>query len=151
MSENEDIRWKQRFDNFLKTLLRLKDAVELKQQRALTPLEQQGFIKAFEFTHELAWNVIKDYALYQGQSQIMGSRDATRYAFTFDIVANGDDWMEMIKSRNKAVHAYDEVMAKAFKDNTNIESVYLYGSRAKGNYRRGSDIDLTIKNSRIEY
>lgn len=26
----------------------------------------------------------------------------------------------------------------------NIEQVILYGSRAKGNYKRGSDIDLTI-------
>lgn len=26
-----------------------------------------------------------------------------------------------------------------------IDSVLLYGSRAKGNYRQGSDIDLTIK------
>jgi len=27
----------------------------------------------------------------------------------------------------------------------NIENVILYGSRAKGNYKEGSDIDLTIK------
>ena len=26
-----------------------------------------------------------------------------------------------------------------------IDSVLLYGSRAKGNYRKGSDIDLTVK------
>ena len=26
-----------------------------------------------------------------------------------------------------------------------IEQVVLYGSRAKGNYRKGSDIDLTLK------
>jgi len=27
----------------------------------------------------------------------------------------------------------------------NIESAIIYGSRAKGNYREGSDIDLTLK------
>lgn len=32
-----------------------------------------------------------------------------------------------------------------------IESVLIYGSRAKGNYRAGSDIDLTIKGSEIPF
>ena len=33
----------------------------------------------------------------------------------------------------------------AFSQYPSIEQVILYGSRAKGNYRTGSDIDLTIK------
>lgn len=32
-----------------------------------------------------------------------------------------------------------------------IDSVVIYGSRAKGNYRAGSDIDLTIKGSEIPF
>lgn len=32
-----------------------------------------------------------------------------------------------------------------------IGSVVIYGSRAKGNYRAGSDIDLTIKGSEIPF
>lgn len=32
-----------------------------------------------------------------------------------------------------------------------IESVLIYGSRAKGNYRPGSDIDLTIKCAAIPF
>ncbi|CAN5211404.1 nucleotidyltransferase domain-containing protein [soil metagenome] len=32
-----------------------------------------------------------------------------------------------------------------FESFTEIEKVVLYGSRAKGNYRPGSDIDLTFK------
>lgn len=115
---NEDVRWLQRFDNFSKALSRLEEAVEIKAQRPLSNLEQQGFIKAFEFTHELAWNVIKDYAAYQGQSQIMGSRDATRFAFKFEIILNGEAWMDMIKTRNKAVHTYDEAAAKNVIDKT---------------------------------
>jgi predicted nucleotidyltransferase len=31
-----------------------------------------------------------------------------------------------------------------FKEYKNIEQVIIYGSRAKGNYKNGSDIDLTI-------
>lgn len=32
-----------------------------------------------------------------------------------------------------------------------IQSVLIYGSRAKGNYRHGSDIDLTIKGPALPF
>ncbi|WP_187759902.1 nucleotidyltransferase domain-containing protein [Thiospirochaeta perfilievii] len=35
-------------------------------------------------------------------------------------------------------------MITVFKKYKNIDSVVLYGSRAKGSYKNGSDIDLTI-------
>nr|VFJ60551.1 MAG: nucleotidyltransferase substrate binding protein, HI0074 family [Candidatus Kentron sp. DK] len=73
-----DIRWRQRFDNYRRALARLRDAVSLRKKRPLSDLEQQGLIKAFEFTHELAWNVMKDYFEYQGNTSITGSRDAIR-------------------------------------------------------------------------
>ncbi|MDX2345276.1 MAG: nucleotidyltransferase domain-containing protein [Legionella sp.] len=34
---------------------------------------------------------------------------------------------------------------KVFKQDPNIEKVILYGSRAKGNYRASSDIDLCLE------
>ena len=36
----------------------------------------EGLIQRFEYTHELAWNVMKDYAHFQGNSNVAGSRDA---------------------------------------------------------------------------
>jgi predicted nucleotidyltransferase len=36
-----------------------------------------------------------------------------------------------------------------FAQYTAIEEVVLYGSRAKGNYRPGSDIDLTLKGAEL--
>lgn len=44
----------------------------------------------------------------------------------------------------------DKLLA-IFKDYIEIQSVVLYGSRAKGNYREGSDIDLTIKSDSLTY
>lgn len=35
-------------------------------------------------------------------------------------------------------------LQEVFKSNSKIKSVIIYGSRAKGNYREGSDIDLTL-------
>ena len=105
-----DIRWKQRFSNYKKALVQLTEAVELLQQRSLSNIERQGFVRAFEFTHELAWKVLKDYFFYQGNSRIIGSRDATREAFQNQMIDDGDSWMDMINTRNNAVHTYDEAM-----------------------------------------
>jgi nucleotidyltransferase substrate binding protein (TIGR01987 family) len=105
---NEDVRWKQRFVNFKKALAQLEDAVILSKQRELSRLEKQGVIQAFEFTHELAWNVLKDYLEDQGEQSIRGSKDATRYAFKVSLITDGELWMAMIKSRNASSHTYDE-------------------------------------------
>ncbi len=108
---HQDIRWRQRFSHYQKALRQLSNAVELSRKRPLSELEKQGLIQAFEFTHELAWNVMKDYFEYQGNTSITGSRDATRESFRRNLVANGKGWMEMIQSRNKTSHAYNREVA----------------------------------------
>jgi nucleotidyltransferase substrate binding protein (TIGR01987 family) len=107
----EDIRWKQRFNNYLKALQTLTEAVELAQQRPLTKLEQQGLIQGFEFTHELAWNVLKDYLDAQGFVGLIGSRNATRQAFKDALIQDGEAWMDMIKARNLTSHTYNTAIA----------------------------------------
>lgn len=103
-----DVRWQQRFANYKRALRQLQSAVALSQQRPLTRLEQQGTIQAFEFTHELAWNVLKDYLHDQGNQNIRGSKDATREAFKVQLITDGEAWMAMIQSRNISSHTYDE-------------------------------------------
>ena len=111
MTQTPDIRWHQRLANYEKAFSRLAAAVELASQRPLSDLEKQGLIQAFEFTHELAWNVMKDYFAWQGTVDITGSRDATRESFSKGLVADGEGWMEMIRSRNKTSHTYNEEVA----------------------------------------
>lgn len=108
---HEDIRWVQRLANYERARLRLTSAVELAATRELSDLEKQGLIQAFEFVFELAWNVMKDYFLYQGNPAITGSRDAIRTAFKNGLIADGEGWMEMIKSRNQSAHTYNESVA----------------------------------------
>lgn len=108
---NLDIRWHQRLENFSKALSQLESAVMLSKQRKLSNLEEQGLIQAFEFTHELAWNLMREYFYYQGNNEITGSRDATREAFKMGLVKNGETWMEMIKSRNQSSHTYNQEVA----------------------------------------
>lgn len=114
------IRWQQRFSNYIKAYDKLSqsvdyirmdlvvniDVVELKD--VLSQIIQDGLIHRFIYTHELACNVMKDYAAYQGNPNITGSRDAVREAFKMQLIKNGETWMDMIESRNKTSHAYNE-------------------------------------------
>jgi nucleotidyltransferase substrate binding protein (TIGR01987 family) len=110
---NEDIRWIQRFKHFKKAFEQLKEAVQLAEQRNLTDLEEQGMIQAFEYTHELAWNTLKDFLEHkQGLSNLYGSKDSTREAFKRGIIENGEVWMDMIKSRILSTHTYNREIAK---------------------------------------
>lgn len=109
--KNQDIRWVQRFQNFKGAFHQLASAARLAHERDLSELEQQGMIQAFEFTHELAWNVLKDYLEEQGFTGIIGSKNATRESFKNGLLENGGVWMDMIDSRNKSTHTYDSTTA----------------------------------------
>lgn len=99
-----DIRWQQRLQSYQKALRQLTKFVE---KGDLNELEEQGYIKAFEYTYELAWTLIKDYFAYQGIESIHGSRDAIRAAFNQNLVEDGEGWMAMIKARNLTSHIYN--------------------------------------------
>ncbi len=107
-----DIRWVQRLSNFGKALENLRQAAELAKARALSKLEEQGLIKAFELVHELAWNTLKDFYENQGDFNIMGSRDAFRLAFNRGLIENGEVFMKSIKTRQLSVHSYSEETAE---------------------------------------
>lgn len=119
----KDIRWHQRFSNYKKALAQLTEAVNLSQERELSPLEQQGLIQAFEYTHELAWNTLKDFLEYRGTGGLYGSRDVTREAFRLGLIPAGAIWMDMIQSRNQTSHTYNEETAKEIV--TAIEADYF--------------------------
>ena len=105
--ENQDIRWKQRFANYEKAIIKLFEAIK-ETEKSENNLLKEGTIQRFEFTHELAWKVMKDYLNYEGMRDINGSRGATREAFNKDMISDGETWMDMIETRNKTVHTYDD-------------------------------------------
>jgi len=108
MNDEIEIRWVQRFTNYKKALSQLEKFIA---KGKLNELEEQGLIQAFEYTHELAWNVLRDYLREQGHVAIHGSRDATREAFKLDLIPDGDTWMDMIKDRNQTSHTYNQATA----------------------------------------
>ncbi len=108
---NSDIRWVQSFNNFVKAFYELKNAIDESKNRELSKLERQGVIQCFEYTHELAWNVLKDFLTEQGVLNLIGSKDSTRAAFKSGLVLDGETWMNMIRARNLTSHTYDEYYA----------------------------------------
>ena len=116
MESDKDIRWVQRFSNYRKALVKLTQAVNIITGRVadrdeVDELLKEGLIQRFEYTHELAWKVMKDYAEYQGYTEVRGSRDAFRQALQMGLI---DDvaWMESIEDRNLTSHNYDEEVAE---------------------------------------
>jgi nucleotidyltransferase substrate binding protein (TIGR01987 family) len=109
---DKDVRWIQRYQHFKQAYMQLEKAVGLSQQRQLSELEGQGLIQAFEYTHELAWNTLKDFLENVGVQNLYGSVDSTREAFKRGLLEEGEIWMDMIKKRNLSSHTYNSDTAQ---------------------------------------
>lgn len=120
----EDIRWEQRFSNYVKAFNKLDQAVTkiktdfeieddgtIDDDEFLDDIIKEGIIQRFEYTHELSWKVMKDFLEDVGEVKMYGSKDATKEAFAAELITDGDVWMDMIKSRNKTSHTYNEEIA----------------------------------------
>lgn len=115
--EHADIRWEQRLENYTNALERLNEAAEIIASNVewgeeVNELLQEGLIQRFEYTHELAWNVMKDFSEYQGYTDIRGSRDAIRNALKIGLIEDRN-WMKSIEDRNLSSHDYDSQTANA--------------------------------------
>lgn len=121
-NQQMDIRWEQRFSNFRKALNKLSLAIgilkpiidnsrENDELSDIDELQIEGLIQRFEYTHELAWNVMSDYAKYQGYQDIKGSRDAIRYGLKNSLIDDAR-WMDTINDRNRTSHTYNEETAR---------------------------------------
>jgi len=105
MDQAKDLRWRQRFQNFERAFRQLSLAVV--RVAELSDLEKEGLIQRFEYTFELAWKTLKDY-LESQQVSAKFPREVVRQAFHYELIADGDIWMEMLEKRNLIAHAYNE-------------------------------------------
>jgi len=115
---DKDIRWEQRFINFNKAFAQLERFVA---KRDLNEMEEQGLIKAFEYTYELSWKTLQDLLKERGYQDIIGPRPVIEQSFQDGYISDGKTWMQMHKSRNLTSHTYDEDTAEeivsAIRDN----------------------------------
>lgn len=112
--DKQEIRWVQRLDSYRKAFERMNEAEEMISLYSIKNRETELFLDAliqrYEFTHELAWKLMKDYLEYMGISGIVGSRDAIRYALQNGLI-DDDRWMDSIVDRNITSHNYDQEIA----------------------------------------
>ena len=107
MSETLDIRWKQRFENFDRSYVLLRSALE-NGPEALNALEKEGVIQRFEYCFELAWKTVKDYLEASGLVfATVTPRQVLKDAFAAKILKEGPVWMDMLDHRNLLFHTYD--------------------------------------------
>jgi nucleotidyltransferase substrate binding protein (TIGR01987 family) len=113
MPVNPDIRWKQRFQNFDRAFVLLRDALA-GQPEELSPLEKEGVIQRFEYTFELAWKTLKDY-LEEGGLVIapVTPRQVLKEAFAAKVIQQGSVWIAMLDHRNLLSHTYDLAVFEA--------------------------------------
>jgi nucleotidyltransferase substrate binding protein (TIGR01987 family) len=104
----DDVRWKQRFENFERAFLLLKEAFE-QDSGEMSDLEKEGAIHRFKYTFELAWKTLKDYLIYSGVifDQIT-PRSVIKQAFAAKIIKDGQTWVDMLEQRNLMSHTYDD-------------------------------------------
>ena len=62
------------------------------------------------------------YEKENGITGVLGSKDVIRQAFKLSLVNNGEAWLEMVDTRNRTSHLYDEEMAADVID----EIIYTY-------------------------
>ncbi|MFQ5561595.1 MAG: nucleotidyltransferase substrate binding protein [Nitrospinota bacterium] len=78
------------------------------KKRKLTELEEQGLVHAFEFTPEFAWNRLRDFLENRGTKDMYGQKDTAGKAFKLDLIEDGDICMDMVLSRTKTSHTYNQ-------------------------------------------
>jgi nucleotidyltransferase substrate binding protein (TIGR01987 family) len=119
MTEPEDNRWQQRFENFEKAYLLLKEGTLIQSP---SDIERAGMIQFFEMTFELSWKLLKDYLESEGYT-IKSPRQAIKQAVQAEIIENGHDWIDALQDRNLTVHTYHEETASEVE--TLIKTTYL--------------------------
>jgi nucleotidyltransferase substrate binding protein (TIGR01987 family) len=70
-------------------------------------------IQRFEFTFELAWKTLKVYLEEKsGARDLYFPKDTFRSAFQAGLIDDNPIWLEMVDTRNKASHLYNDKMAE---------------------------------------
>ena len=110
--ENQGIRWKQRFQNLEKAYLKFQHALQAQAKEPQNELYQMALVQAFEFTFELGWKTVKDFLVYSGVKGVSLPRDVIKQGFHFQVIEDGQLWIDMMQDKNLMAHTYSEENAQ---------------------------------------
>lgn len=104
---NNDLRWKQRFQNFEKAFIVFQRRADEYKNEPSSESHQMSLIQAFEIGLELSWKTLKDYLENEGYDNVKNSKQAIRQAFQDEIIHDAEIWMEALQKRNITSHTYN--------------------------------------------
>lgn len=119
-----------KLDDLESALKSLKEGVD----SAKDDLDRDGVIQRFEFTFELLWKVIQEYAKYKG-IESASPRDAFRVAGDLGVISDPNVWFEFLKDRNLTTHLYSE--EDAIKISSHIPSFIIETEKIISNIKGG--------------
>jgi nucleotidyltransferase substrate binding protein (TIGR01987 family) len=99
----------EKLNDYKRATSRLKEATEIQLE---SDIVYDGVIQRFEFTFELSWKLMKMFLEYTGITEIKSPRSTIKEAFTYGLIEDGEQWIDMMVDRNKTSHLYDEEEAK---------------------------------------
>ena len=94
-------------DEFKDATQRLAEALAAEK----TEFVRDAAIKRFEMAFDLSWKTIKS-ALEEEGILCASPLACIKEAFRQHLVGSHDAWVELIRTRNKTVHTYDEELAE---------------------------------------
>ncbi len=105
----EDIRWIQRFDNFSKAFVLLREILDSTDDIcSLESIVKEGIIQRFEYTFELAWKTLKDKMIDDGLNiDKVSPKYVFKTAYQSKYIDRIEDWIDMTNDRNIMSHTYD--------------------------------------------
>lgn len=107
---NNDIRWKQQFQNFENAYNTLNRVLVRYEDESEDEMIQMALVQAFEFTYELFWNTMKDYLENEGYEEVKNAKQTIRTAFQAELIYDAEKWMDVIQKRNLAGHTYNQTI-----------------------------------------
>ena len=103
---------------FLQALPRLQEAQNAYQQQPWNTVIRDGMIYRFRASFELSWKASKEYLLDQGvANELNFPKQVLKTAYRNQMIHDESIWLDMLESRNRTSHIYDDrIAAKIAKD-----------------------------------
>ena len=99
-------RLQERITNYLRAVNQLEKAAQQNKDEFI----RDAVIQRFEFTHELAWKMLK-LRLEGEYVPVSTPRETWQQALQAGLIEDGNAWTDMQKMRNLTSHTYNESLA----------------------------------------
>ncbi|MBU0545718.1 nucleotidyltransferase substrate binding protein [Patescibacteria group bacterium] len=104
---NNELRWKQRFQNFEKAFAVFQRRIDEYEAHTDEEAYQMALVQGYEIIIELAWKVMKDYLENDG-FDVKNGKQAIRQAFQNELIRDGEIWLQALDNRNLTSHTCDD-------------------------------------------